>query len=538
MFYSILSLFGNYAVIVLFSFSHACAPLDHQKLNQSSTEQTTTPATETITSGEMRDEPPIAAPIKQTMLHQHSASQSIPVIKLEEFGLHKKTDCSVDLQHLIDSNESMVLDFGEQLNYSFRNVIIDNKGSILLKGNGSELKLAGDNANDARPSRLFQVVDPDSLNIEDGIIFNGNYLQVSGNQYLIEIVTTDLSKNKKIHIGAIKLQDATSGGIIVKNVREKAYYKSTGSKINFKSGAKNIIFDGGAYTNFGAGSAIQIRGSHKKVHIKNIFGSDPLGRSQKVIGVSAEVTIEDDLVGDVVIENCKTRYTSKASVFVQKTKEVSISNIEAEYAGTDTSGNINDLTIIKIDDLGIDNNCTIDNCVATNSADKKSNTFISLERSRGIGYTSGVKITNCKGDLDIRLAADGNHEVKDTELEGFILMQSGGNTVENVKILNGGVRIFGNKNKLLGSKLNNSIVHVVPKKTGILIEDVRWSAMNPKQQAIFIDNDPESPSEIRVVDCITPENMGIFTSGQVSRARNLKLSIQGGNIQLSDRGRK
>ena len=311
----------------------------------------------------------------------------------------------------------------------------------------------------------------------DSVVVEGS---LSGKHFLIEIEADTILINNLI------LRNHGGGGLSI------------------KGGYDSVAIQNVHFYNLGYRSGLDVQYG-RYIHIKDGYFSDPYGhqRQGKAFNIHGNVKNNDQEIEQLLIENIKSKYTSKATVFIQKVKRAVLRNIQTDYAGLDSAGNVKAVTIIKVDDLGKGNTALIQDCESKNSGSKAY--FISLEQSQDISITEGVVIENCVGDRDIRLGANGRHKIVGGKLRNAALVYlSNGNSVDGMEFsqdaFQHSVMFLGKNNSLTNCQIENGFIRVRPRARGVLIEKAAWAGGKSNNRIVLDKNDPKTPNEIRVID--------------------------------------
>ncbi len=436
---------------------------------------------------------------------------------------YKPKDQSQEFQTILNSKKDVFIIFEEQKTYKLSNIYSTNESAIVLIGRNSTIIPAKTESKEP----IFTFINPRKIKIEN-LTISGNSPYNKIKNYLVKIHTPD-NKTNKIVFSNVNFIDGDKGGLMIQNILPKE------RKRNWFGGADTVLILDCKFMNFGNNSGLQIRGSHKNVLVDNFYGSDSLSRLKTgaMIGVSAEVGIQEDNVGNVIIRNSKISKCNKG-LFAQKVQSITYKNILIDSMGHKplyyNDGRVMGVVGIKIDDLGYGNRAVLDSIFVTNTADLPYRIFLALEESQNIGHTANVEVKYFESDVGIRLGASGNHRVLGGKLTNAgIDFLSEGNSVSNVSFSNfkSAVKFLHSNNKISNSKFFDSNIVVFKNIQDVKIDNCHVLKANKIKAFIVFDlNDPNNPNEVSITNSSAPENIyGIWSGGVAKQSKNLKLQI-------------
>ena len=373
----------------------------------------------------------------KTVDNQNKNVMKQPIFEaiVDNFGAvgNGKTDDTQAFQNLIDQHQSikLVLSYGKK--YVLKDLYIADKKRIIFDGNGAKITIA---ANDQANNLIF---------IEACEYIKLNDLEIDGNSDLNSTVSDFALRinapnhnTKNVILDNVVIRKTSYGGVTIHNISKTARYQR-----DFSSGVEKITINKCKFVDFGTRMALQVRGSHKYVEMTNCFAAnyEPI-RSGAIIGFSAEVSIPHDMMEKVIVKNLRIEEATSKALFFQQIKEVYVDGFHCLRAGVHNVKdlkNMENLTIVKLDDLGFGSHAILKNFVMEETAkDLKGSAFLAIEQTQNskFGHTSNVILDGFKTDKRIRLAASGRNILKNGVFtDEWLTVVSKNNQIQNVQFL-------------------------------------------------------------------------------------------------------
>jgi len=436
------------------------------------------------------------------------------------------TDNTATFQKLFDQYKNLNLELPKDQIYKTKSLVISDGQSISINGNGSTLQLS----DRSKYGYLLELIDLDRIHLQN-LNFKGIEKSDVHAEYLVQIVSSG-SNTEIIQIDSCMLQDHNGGGIIFTNI-----FSEVDRRKDYRAGAEKIIVKNSSVINIGNNSNVQFRGSHRNIEVDGLYASDPNGTQKKgaLLGFSAEVSQRKDEMGTVRVKNSVFEKFNRSAIFLQKVNDALIENITIREAGFQPNLYKNKskqgITIVKCDDLGIENKAVFKNITVENSYDKTYTVFFSAEESARIGHTSGVVIDGFTTDAGMRLGASGQHIIKNgTMTGGFISLVSEQNTLDGIqfkyKERTEALKVLSSNNEIKNVISENGFINIYPKRKGILFENCHLKTKGQDYFMILDANDPQDPNEISLVNCSAPPGtLGIKSGGGPQKAFNIQIKM-------------
>lgn len=434
-------------------------------------------------------------------------------------------DESAIFQKYIDAHSSINITFSPGTIYLFRNIVIKDKSNVTLtcSSGSTNFYLADDDYSES----IISIINCTNVTI-NRINFNGNEGTLTN--YAVQIIA---QKSNSIKFQNCTICNVDSGGLLISNAT-KVY-----SLVRNQTASKSIVVSSCQVQNYGTKSAIQIRGSHQNVLVDNCFTSDPFGKQTEGahFGFSAEVTYPDQIIGKLIVRNCNSRYSNRASFFFQKVKNLLVENIEIVEAGKNQLNIPSTLSAIKCDDL-CNESAVIRNVSIRDSAQFSTITGIALEQDKGV--TQNVRLENIQSDSILRIGGGGSNKINICNLTARMQLSSSNNVVSNAYFIlpkfGSAIVVAGNSNSIRNSQFTNCSIEIQPKVVDTKIENSELLSTTGKHFVAVSLNDPNSPNTLSVIKCKCPIAINpVFSGGNEAASKGIVIWYKDNNFDFSER---